>query len=136
MASDKFIDIELLGDKALAKRFRRLEYRAQARIFRPAVREACRPLLALARILVPVRTGNLKKSLKLRVASGIRNAVGMRLETGTREDLGIDKDDKYFYPTVVEYKQQSYLRAAIDDDPDGTRRRIGQGIRKRLGLAI
>lgn len=128
-----FIDISLLGDKKLEKSFKKIELKLQKKIFKAAVKDAAKPILALAKSYVPVDTGKLKDSIKLKAGTGKRGTIGVRIETGTRAQLGISADDKFFYPTVVEYKHKSYLRRAIDSDPDGVRRAIARNIKAAIG---
>ena len=128
-----FIDISVLGDKELQNSLKKLDIKLQKKIFKKAVRDAAKPILANAKSLVPVDTGKLKESIKLKTGTGRRGTVGVRIETGTRADLGINADDVYFYPTVIEYNNTSYLRAAIDKNPEAVKRQIGRNIRTALG---
>jgi pilus assembly protein TadC len=114
--AEKFLDIKMLGEKELQARLKKIELKMQRKIVKGAMMKAARPVLALAKILVPVKTGRLRDSLRIRTLTGVRGAIGAKVETGTRQQLGIPADAKYFYPVVVEYKHQSFLRRAVDDD--------------------
>src|SRR3990172_6499931 len=106
--ADKFLDIKMLGEKELQARLKKIEIKMQRKIVKGAMMKAAR--------LVLVKTGRLRDSLRIRTLTGVRGAVGAKVETGTRQQLGIPHDEKYFYPAVVEYKHQSFLRRAVDDD--------------------
>ena len=108
------VDISVLGDKELSKSLGRLEMKMQKSIVRKALRKAARPVLDSAKSLVPVMTGKLKDSLRIRTLKSRRGTVNVIVETGKRSELGISPNDKYFYPVVVEYKHKSFMRAAID----------------------
>jgi hypothetical protein len=134
--SSPFVDISLIGDKKLAETFRKMEFKAQKKVFRQAVREASKPILQKAKELVPVDTGNLRDSLKLRALPFRPGVIGVTVMTGKRSELGIAADDKHFYPAIIEYRHKSYLRAALDAEPNATRQRVADGIRKRLGELV
>ena|SRR3990167_5903813 len=114
--AEKFLDIKMLGEKELQARLKKIEIKMQRKIVKGAMKKAARPVLALAKILVPVKTGRLRDSLRIRQWTGKGGVFGTAIETGTRRDLGIPGWEKHFYPVVVEYKHQSFLRRAIDDD--------------------
>lgn len=127
--ADKFLDVSILGERELQKKLQRVEIAMQRRIVKKAMLEGAEIVLRLARLFVPVRTGKLRDSLRKRALTGVRGAVGARVETGTRDKLGIAKDDPFFYPAIVEYKHQSYLRRAVDEDPETVKRVIARHIR-------
>lgn len=129
-----FVDISMLGDKKLAKKLKKIDIKMQKKIVKGAIKDAAQPILVLAKAYAPVDSGKLKNSLKLKMGAkqSKRGSIGVRIETGTREQLGIDADDKYFYPAVLEFKVKSFLRRAIDKNPDGVRRDIGRNIRAAL----
>lgn len=61
------IDVRLIGDKALRRKFERLAGREQAAIVRKAVREeGAKPIAALAKDRAPRLTGALARSIKVR----------------------------------------------------------------------
>ncbi len=132
----KFIDISLMGDRKLQRKLKRLPIVVQRKIVRHALREAARPVLATAKALVPVDTGRLKKSLKIRSA-GKRGQAGIVVRTGTRAELGIPEDAKYFYPAALEFGHGNvpaypFLRPALDQN----RPRALKIIARELGAGI
>lgn len=137
----KMVDISLLGDKALQRKLQRLPYAMQKKIVRPSLREAARPMLATAKAIVPVETGRLKKSLKLRAMKvHRRDQFGVVVFTGKREELGIPADDKSYYPMSVEYGHggphpapaHPFLRPAFDANKEGAKAIIAREIGQRI----
>ena len=119
MSSQKAVDIRLLGDKRLQAKLGKLVGPLQRKIVAKACMAAGQPVLEAARRMVPVKTGKLKGSLVLKKYSGKRGSFGADIATGTREELGIAPDDKFFYPAAVEFGHgnvpaHSFLRAGID----------------------
>ena len=127
-----FIDISMIGDKKTQKAFKKMEIKMQGKVFRKAVRDAAEPVLALAKMYTPVDTGKTRDSLKIRAGTGKRGTIGVRIQTGTRKELGIAPDEKFFYPAVVEYNHQSYLRRAIDNDPGSVRNHVARVIKASI----
>jgi len=119
------IDISFLGDRELEKKLRKLgDPRTQASAARSALRDGAKVVLGESQRLVPVRTGRLKESLKVRAFSAgsrkKRGEFGREVRTGTREELGIAPDDPGYYPAAVEFGHgnvppRSYLRAAAQN---------------------
>jgi HK97 gp10 family phage protein len=112
------ISIDLSGDKALLKKFATLGVSVEKKVLRKALRKGGKPVLAKAKQLVPVDKGLLKRSLKLRAIKRSRREFGVRVMTGTREELGIPASDPYYYPAAVELGHRrapphSFLRAAM-----------------------
>lgn len=113
------VDISLLGDKKLIRKLKRMEPAVQKRIMRKALRAGARPVRDESRRRAPILTGRLKKSIKIRALKRSRNKLGVLVQTGTRAELGIDPDDRYYYPAHVELGHGSvpaipYLRGALD----------------------
>lgn len=137
-----FIDISLLGDKELQTKFRLLPIKVQRKLLRQGMRKAGKLVRDEARRLVPVDTGALKKSLKVRAAIRKRGSFGARIMTGERAELGIDPGASGYYPAVVEFGSktqpaQPYLRAAADAKRDEVfsimRGAVRDGIREAVG---
>lgn len=136
MAAD--FDISLFGDKQLQKKFKGLEKKIQKKILSKALRNAAKVVQASAKSKVPVDTGNLKRNIivrkeKLKASKGI----GIVVTIGSRAKLGIDANDKSFYPAAVELgtknkSAQPYLRPAIQEN----RSRLIQQIGRELGKGI
>lgn len=132
MASAKFVDISIVGDKKLQAKLRRLDLKVQRKIVRKALRDAAKPVLADAKARAPVDTGLLKRSLQVRAATRQRRGTfGVFIQTKGRDFFNIQGDDPYFYPAIVEFGSlkhalpaRSYLRAAVDANRSATIFRI------------
>jgi len=118
------IDISIFGDKKLEKQFKKLDLKLQKKTIKKALRDSAKIVKNTAKARVGVRSGKLKKSLKVRTEKGLkRGQFGIVVVTGTREELNIDADDKYYYPAAVEFGTKNlpakpYLRPAIDENRD------------------
>ncbi len=128
-----FINISLLGDKALQRKLDALPNKLAKKVMRQALREGARPVLASAKANAPVLTGRMKKSLKLRAMKARRGNFGVVIMTGTREQLGIDPKDKSYYPFAVEFgfkrhnvPAHPFIRPALDDNREKSTRIIAR----------
>jgi len=96
------IQYDLIGDKRILRMFEKLAARAQKKVYRQAARKAAKPILQTAKAKVPVDSGKLKKSLKIKAIKRSRTQVGVVVVTGTRQQLGIDSSEKGYYPAHLE----------------------------------
>lgn len=114
------IDISIFGDKQLSAKLSAMVPKVQKKITRQALRQGAKRVRDEARRLAPVDSGALKKSLKVRAAKNLRRgSFGLSVLTGTRAELGISPEAKFYYPAVLEYggrghEAQPYLRPAMD----------------------
>jgi HK97 gp10 family phage protein len=102
MASPR-ISIKAWGGEELSKQFERLTWQMQREVLLPALKQGAYLVLAKARELVPVKTGALRRSLKVVRGKYRGRNFGYTVKTGTREELGIPREARYYYPSVVEY---------------------------------
>ena len=104
----------------------------QKKILRKVLRKATKPVLEKAIALVPVDTGKLQQNLKIRAVSHgrkkRRGLIGASVRTPARDKLDIDKDDRGYYPAVLEYGSakrniapRAYLRKAKDASKEEVR---------------
>jgi len=123
MGVEMLVGIE--GLQQTIKALKGFEPILQKKILRKVLRKATKPVLEKARALVPVDTGKLQKNMKVRaVGQGKRKRrglLGASVRTPTRDTLGIDPDDRGYYPAVLEYGSakrnipaKAYLRKAKD----------------------
>lgn len=110
------IDLRIIGDTMVMRAVNALEKKMARRFVKTAMRAAGKVALAESIARVPVDTGRLRDSLHIVNKIGVRGLTGVKIESGKREELGIASDAKYYYPAIVEYRQKSYLRAAIDEN--------------------
>lgn len=124
---------KLIGDKRLARKMELLAVGIQRKIVRKALRRAARPVRDRARSLAPVRTGALRKSIKVRAAKlRGRGRIGILVKTGTREELGIEASNRWYYPAVVESLHQPYLRPALDGSRGQVKSILVQEMRREI----
>lgn len=137
------IDISVFGDKELQAKLADLTPKVQRKIVRSALRQGAKRVRDEARRLAPVDTGALKKSIKVRAARNLRRgSFGIAILTGTRAELGISPEAKFYYPAVVEfggrghggrgYDAQPYLRPAMDATRAEVLGLVKQAIREAL----
>jgi len=114
-----YIDISILGDKALQRRLANMDVNLQKKFVRQAINRAMLPVKNKAQALAPVDTGRLRSSIKRRSRTrrGISRA---QVITGTRAELGIPVGSTGYYPAAIEYgtrKQpaRSFMRKALTD---------------------
>jgi len=132
------VDISLIGDKELQRKFKTLVGKVQKKIARKAIRAGAKIVLADAKNRAPVLSGKLKKSLKVKAIKRSRSTIGVLVQTGTREKLNIPEGSKYYYPAAVEYGHggvaaKPFLRPALDTNADRAlstiQRELWNGIR-------
>lgn len=101
------ITMKLIGDKKLARKFDKMPKRVQGRTVRRGLRAGAKLIQASALRLVPEDTGALAGTIKVRSGRRRRGRINMIIVTGTRDELGIDSADPYYYPAVVEYGSEA-----------------------------
>ncbi len=146
------IDISLVGDKALLKQLANLGKPAtQKKAVRPALRKSAkrikpRVVANLSGHPVATRTGRLRAAFAAEKIHGLprsRVIIGMGFDMPTREALGIDPSDKYYYPVAVEYGHargagkaaappHPYIRPAVDSNRESELTLIGRDIGKAI----
>ena len=137
--------VEITGDKRLMRQLRAIGGGGQRRIIRPAITKATKPVVKMARSLVPVDEGLLKKAIGVQVTTYKRTgAVIARI--GARSGFGeIDEDGKKRDPTKYEHlvemgtifaPPQPHLRPAMDSNRGTIKqiinKEVGQRIKKEL----
>lgn len=103
-------DVRLIGDKALIKKFRRLETVEAKKVLRKALRNAARPIFNETKRRAPIATGKLKSSIKLRALPRSRVRIGVQIVAGE----GLD------YASFVELGThgnpgKAFMRGAADE---------------------
>lgn len=119
MGSNVSYDVSLLGDEALTRVIRSLQKGAANRVMRPSLRLAAKGVMKTAASTAP-RGATLKTSTTLKLkASSRRGTISVRVQTGSREAMGIEKVAKYYYPSAKELGTddmvaQPWLRPALE----------------------
>lgn len=110
----------ITGHQELQRRLSTLKASLARKIVSRAMRQGAKHVLAKSKALAPVKTGALKRSLKVRALKTRRKGVtGVAVQTGTREELGIPAKSKAYYPAALEFGSEnmpakSYMRAALE----------------------
>lgn len=70
--------------------------------------------------LAPVETGNMRDKIHTTKPAIKPNEASIRVQTGRREEMGIDPNDPYYYPAAVEFgtdtqEPRPFVRPAIDN---------------------
>ena len=90
--------IQLDGAKELEKKLKELGAKAERKAYNQALRAGCKPIQAAAKSKVPVDSGDLKRSIKVRAGKRRR---GMR-EVAVQTDQGWYQGDT-FYGAFLEF---------------------------------
>lgn len=136
MALTSGINISIVGDKQLEKAFRKLSLKIQPVIVKKAIDRAGAVVERKIKDLVPVNTGKLKSKIHT-VDFDKRFDVGVVVQTGTREMMGISADSKWYYPAFVEYgvksrgiRARSFLRKGLKQSKDRALKILTAAIRR------
>jgi len=132
-----FVDISMLGDKDIQRRFKKLPFVMQKKVLRKSLRAVAKDIKTAAGSRVPQLTGNLKRSLRLKSMKRTNWGIGVFVETGTRSDLGIDPKSKWYYPAHVElgttgHTVQGFLRESLRLNKVSGLNKIKQDLQKML----
>jgi HK97 gp10 family phage protein len=90
---------QVQGMPELLKMLATLEPKLSRKVLRKAIRKAAQPIRDAARAKAPVKTGKLRKSIRLRAAKRLmRGSVGIVVEAGGKDFTG-----DTFYGSFIEY---------------------------------
>jgi len=149
------VDIRLLGDKLLAQKLRRLPDKIQLKLVRAelrksAKREQNRAVQAVSGNPVGIESGALLTGFAgVRVMTRLnkrRKLLYAGVPFPTKEVLGIDPNDKWFYPSALEYgtvqreggrgrvDELRYLRGTVDnswaEEISSIKHGLGRGLKR------
>ena len=134
----RLFDLEVKGFKAVIKTFNVLDDNLQRKVLRQALRSGAKIIQKAAKAKSPVGiTGNNKKFIKIKSLKRSRVTVGVAVVTGTREQLGIPRDEFGYYPMVLEYgskhvKKQPFMKPALEQN----REKVIKEIAKKIEAGI
>lgn len=132
------LDLRLIGNKRLEKKLANLERKIGKKVMRDSAIEAMEPVKDLAKARCPVDTGRLKNSIKVVAYSGDRGRIqSAQVRTGTRKQLRIKANAKYYYPAAIEYgtrkrAARSFLRSALGDLRTSVIKNLSVNVARRL----
>lgn len=126
------IDIRVFGDKELQRKLKALPLILQKKILRSAMRAGGKIVLDSAKQRVPVDTGALQASLKLRAMKRSKNVLGVQILTGKGFFVG-----KQFYGAFLELgthklPARPYLRPALEENRTSVLGLMQQEIASRI----
>lgn len=90
--------LRLEGGKALERKLKTLPTRVRNKVVRTALREGAKIVQHATKELAPVRTGLLKKSIKVRAAKRKRGRIAINVQMGAGDYKG-----ETFYGAFIEY---------------------------------
>lgn len=130
----------LEGAEQLRQTLRQLkEGRAVRAVIRKSLRMAAGPVLETSRLLAPMLSGDLRRSLKIRAAKRSRKRIAVVVRPGTRAELGIPATAKGYYPAHVavgarggRLKATRYLRDSMEQNRQGSIQILGSSIGKGI----
>jgi HK97 gp10 family phage protein len=137
--------LEIKGGVELLRKLEQFPRTVQRKLLRQAIRDGARPILAAAKANCPVGTGELKKSLRLRVRKKTKpGTYAVQIQAGK---YGEFKGDQ-FYAAFVELghrvgsRKLGNARAMVPANPfmrraaDTTKDRAGRIVGESLGRRI
>lgn len=128
------IVVNVEGAKELEKKLLSLEPKLGRKIIRQALRKGAKLILNQAKANVPVDTGDLKKSLKVRAMRKRRHRYGVMVATSEGWFEG-----EQFYGGFIEFgthkmAAQPFVRPAFDSEKDAAEKTIVDEIKQGLEL--
>lgn len=131
------LKLELAGFEKLAKKFETLEPKLRAKALRPALRAGAKVIQKSAKAKAHKRSGKNAKFIKVKSLKRSRKQIGVAIQTGTRQELNIPRDDQGYYPFTEEYgtKNRSahpYMRPALVEKRNEATRAVGKELEKRM----
>jgi len=140
------IDISMLGDKALARKLKRLEQKDAKKVVRDALKSEAKIVKrdVIAKVRSSAQSGP-PSVHRYREAIGkskvkdlrSRSLIGYAMWFPDRATLGIDPKDKHFFPAAFEYGHGSVpavpiFRPSIDEAKERRLSRITKSIRRNM----
>lgn len=109
MAREKQGVLRIEGADEILRALKEVEPKFAKKAVRKAMRVGLKPMLTAARSNAPVKTGRIKKAIRIKAAKRKRNRVGVRIAIGDQNFVG-----KGFYGAFQEFGWKTGRR---DSDP-------------------
>ena len=127
-----YMNIKIEGAKELERKLVSMEPKLARKHVMRTLRMAARPILTRAKALVPVETGALKKSLKIRALKKRKHSHGVMVATSKGWFAGDE-----FYGAFVEFgtnrtPSHPFVRPAFDAEKKNAERIIAAELRKGI----
>jgi HK97 gp10 family phage protein len=141
------VNITVFGDRDLERKLGKLVDRVQKTIVRQAIRKEAKKtkdrIVANIQRIDLIDTGTMVNAFqrsKIKAGSNNRKIIRIGPEWPTRSELGIAPDDKFYYPTAVEYGHPGapaypFVRPAVHEHKDRSITAIGNDIRDGIERA-
>lgn len=112
------ISMDLIGDRDLVRKFYALDRSLQNRVIKTGLKPAATMIMYEAKARAPVNTGALRDGIYMEYRR-YKGRPEYHIKMPKRVDLAAKNpkfkvDDKWYYPSIVEYLHKSYLRSAFD----------------------
>ena len=137
----KLFDIKIEGFEEVFKTLDKLDDKLQKKVMRPALRAGATVIKKSAQAKSPVGkgpgAGKNKKHIKVKALKRSRNTIGVMIQTGTREQLNIPRDEFGYYPMILEYgsqkqKKQPFMKPALEQNHAKATNVIGKKVKSGL----
>jgi len=113
------VDVKLKGAAETAERLRQLPKKLQKKMLRRGLKNAAKPILKSARTNVPVKSGALKKAIKVRAGKRTKGQLSVVIGPSEKWFVG-----DYFYAGMVEFGHNIGKRKGSHTENKGA---IGKG---------
>jgi len=133
----KLFDMKLEGFEDVLKTLDTLTDKMQKKAMRPALRAGSKIIQKAAKAKSPTLSGKNKRFIKVKSLRRSRNIVGVAIQTGTREQLGIPRDKFGYYPMILEYgskdqKKQPFMKPALEENRVKATAAIGKKLKSEI----
>ena len=134
----KLFDLKIEGFEEVFKTLDTLDDKLQGKIMRPALRVGATIIEKAAKAKSPVGiTGKNKRFIKVKALKRSRKTIGVMIQTGTREQLGIPRDEFGYYPMVLEFgsknqKKDPFMKPALQQNHAKATSAIGKEVKSGL----
>jgi HK97 gp10 family phage protein len=136
MAS-KLLDFKLEGFDELAKKFDKLDEKVKKKALRPSLRAGAKIIQKSAKSKAHKLSGDNAKFIKVKALKRSRTSFGVAIQTGSRTDLKIPRDQEGYYPFSEEFGTDDtpahpYMRPALREKRGEATRAVGKELGKRI----
>jgi HK97 gp10 family phage protein len=123
----------ITGIKQIDRRLKTLPLRVQTKIVRQSIRKGLKILATEVKANVPIHTGITQKNVQVRaVKKRKRGQIELEVKIGGKDDRLYKTEadgTKVFYPAIVEYKHNPFMRRAFDAKAEMARQVTIQSLR-------
>ena len=132
-----FFEIELAGFEELSKAFNILPEKVQKRMIGPSLKEGAEIIETASKLLSPRLTGKNIEFIHLKKLKPRGKLSGWSIQTGTRSELGIARNEKYYYPAVLEFgskhvDSKPFMRPALEQNRDKAIKAVAELLEKKM----